>query len=165
HRRGAAPSAADAAAALDARQRAVAEHLLRRGVAATATTDPATGSVRVDYALTGPEPAVTIIIPTTDRIDLLKPCLAGLMNGTDYGNFEVIIVDCASAEPGTAEWLAEAAQDPRVRVIRREGMFNYSAANNLAAGEAKGDILLLLNNDTEVIRPNWLTQMVANLQR
>ena len=166
HRRGAPPvTTASTADALDARRRAVAEHLSRRGVAATATTDPTTGSVRVDYALTGPEPLVSIIIPTTDRIDLLKPCLAGLMSGTDYTNFEVIVVDCASVEPATAEWLARAAEDPRMRVIRREGTFNYSAANNLAAREAKGEILLLLNNDTEVIRPNWLTQMVANLQR
>ena len=163
HRRGREPAGSEEV--LEARRRAVTEHLARRGVAAKATADRLTGSVRVDYALAGPEPLVSIIIPTTDRVDLMGPCLRGVTSGTDYANFEVIIVDCASREPATVAWFAQAAEDPRVRVIRREGAFNYSAANNLAARQARGEILLLLNNDTEVICPKWLTQMVANLQR
>jgi GT2 family glycosyltransferase len=162
HRRGVADAAeADVAA----RARAVADHLQRRGLTACATPNASTGAVRVSYDLAS-APLVSIIIPTTDRIDLLEPCLAGLISGTDYANLEILIVDCASREPATAQWLAAAvARDARVRVIRREGLFNYSAANNLAARQAAGEILLLLNNDTKVIRPDWLTEMAANLQR
>jgi len=163
--RGAARGGPIGAAELEARRRAVEAHLQRRGVAAAVTAAPASESVRVNYELTGPEPMVSIIVPTTDRIDLLEPCLAGLLSGTRYDNFEVIVVDCASREPATLAWLETAARDPRIRVMRREGMFNYSAANNLAAREATGDILLLLNNDTEVIQPGWLVEMVAHLQR
>lgn len=152
-------------AELEARRRAVEEHVRRKGVTATVTVAPATSSVRVGYAAPAPEPMVSIIIPTTDRIDLLAPCLAGLLTGTRYDNFEVIIVDCASREAASLAWLEAAARDPRIRVLRREGLFNYSAANNIAARQARGDILLLLNNDTEVIRPEWLAEMVANLQR
>jgi GT2 family glycosyltransferase len=112
-----------------------------------------------------PAPKVSIIIPTTDRLDLLRPCLEGVLTRTDYPDLEVIVVDCASREPETAAWLEDAKRDPRLRLVRREGLFNFSAANNLAARSATGEVLLLLNNDTEVIEPGWLAILVGELMR
>ena len=153
------------AARLDARRRAVDDHLKRRGVAGEVNIEPDLGALRVRYPVDRPAPLVSIIIPTTNRVDLLDPCVASLLGQTDYPALEVIIVDCASRTPRAVKWLADIVRDPRVRVIRREGRFNYSAANNLAARDAKGEILLLLNNDTLVLGPHWLTEMVGQLCR
>jgi O-antigen biosynthesis protein len=150
---------------LEARRRAVSDHLQRRGVTGEVHIEPDHGALRVQYPVNRPEPLVSIIIPTTDRLDLLDPCVTSVLGQTDYPALEVIIVDCASRTPKALKWLADIVRDPRVRVIQREGRFNYSAANNLAARDAKGEILLLLNNDTAVLEPHWLTEMVGQLSR
>src|SRR5579875_1220095 len=111
------------------------------------------------------EPFVTVIIPTRDRSDLLARCLAGLLDATDYRNFEVLIVDNLSAEPATAALYRKIAADRRVRVLRYTQPFNFSLINNWAAQQAGGEILLFLNNDTEVIHGDWLRHLVANAVR
>ncbi len=104
-------------------------------------------------------PLVSIIIPTRDRVDLLNQCIDSLLR-TTYPAFEILIADNDSAEPETHAWLEAFENGHDHRVVPAPGPFNYSKVNNVAAAEAKGELILLLNNDTEVIEPGWLASMV-----
>jgi GT2 family glycosyltransferase len=106
-------------------------------------------------------PSISILIPTRDRRELLERCIDSIERQTDYHNYEIIIIDNESREATTLAYLDES----RHRVVRVAGAFNYSRLNNVGAREAKGDYLLLLNNDTEVLTPNWLTAMLEQAQR
>ncbi|MCW2396640.1 MULTISPECIES: glycosyltransferase family 2 protein [unclassified Sphingobium] len=108
-------------------------------------------------------PLVTIIIPTRNRVELLRICLEGVA-ATQYSNLEVIVVDNDSDDPETLSYL-DALDPTNVRVMRHSGAFNYSAINNRAAREARGQLLCLLNNDIEILDPNWLATMVIQAQR
>jgi glycosyltransferase involved in cell wall biosynthesis len=112
-----------------------------------------------------PQPLVTVIIPTKDRADLLSVCVDGILNKTDYSNIEILIVDHESKSPETLELFKKLDFDRRIRIIPFSGQFNYSAINNMAARKAKGSILALLNNDIEVLEPNWLSEMVSHAVR
>ncbi|MGE0742051.1 MAG: glycosyltransferase [Hyphomonadaceae bacterium] len=110
-------------------------------------------------------PLVSLIVPTRDRVSLLRACVDGLLNRTDYPNLEVLIVDNGSVEPETLAYLGEIAKDARVRVIADAGAFNFSRLNNLAAHAARGEIIGLINNDIVVVEPNWLSEMAALAMR
>ena len=105
-------------------------------------------------------PLVSIIIPTRDHLDLVIQCVESLAT-TSYPAFEILIVDNDSAEPETLEWFSNFDNGDDQRVIPAPGPFNYSKINNIGAAAAKGELLLLLNNDTEVIDPEWLSVMVG----
>jgi GT2 family glycosyltransferase len=115
----------------------------------------------------GPQPApkVSLIIPTRDRLDLLRRCIDSILSLTTYPNFEVVIVDNQSAEPATLEYLSGIQASARVRVISFDAPFNYSAINNHAVDQVDGEIIGLINNDIEVISPDWLEQMVKHAIR
>ncbi|MFC0408655.1 glycosyltransferase family 2 protein [Roseomonas elaeocarpi] len=151
----------------DSARRAVAEHLRRTGVgdAVVGNLEDMPAWVEVRRPLPAPLPLVSAIIPTRDRAGLLRTCVEGLLHRTDYPALEVIIVDNGSEEAETLALFRELSADARVRVLRIEGPFNYAALNNQAAAEARGEILLLLNNDIEVIEPGWLKAMVAHAVR
>jgi len=100
-------------------------------------------------------------MPMRNKPKLLETCVEGLLTKTDYKNLEIIIVDNDSDEPEALALLQRYAENPRIRVLPYRGKFNYSAINNAAVREAKGKFLVLLNNDIEVIHPDWLTVMVA----
>lgn len=117
---------------------------------------------RIIYDLHHPAPYVSIIIPTRDRADLLRTCTEGVLHETEYPHLEVLIVDNGTVEPDALKLLEGLAEDPRVKVIRQPGPFNWSALNNAAAAESSGDIILLLNNDIAVLRPDWLTVLVGH---
>jgi len=108
---------------------------------------------------------VSLIVPTRDRVDLLRTCVDGFLHQTDYSNLEVLIVDNDSEDPETKSYLAEIAGDPRVRVIPCPGPFNYSKLNNLAADQATGSVIGLMNNDLKIIHPDWLRIMVSHVVR
>ena len=112
-----------------------------------------------------PAPLVSVIIPTRDGAAMLEACAAGLLHRTDYPALELLILDNGSAAPETFALFDRLRQDPRVRILAAPGPFNYSALNNRAAAEARGEVLLLLNNDIEVIGPGWLGEMVGLLLR
>jgi glycosyltransferase involved in cell wall biosynthesis len=116
---------------------------------------------RVIRPVPHPAPLVSLIVPTRNRADLLGPCLDGLMNKTAYQPIEIIVVDHQSDERETLALLARVSADPRVRIMRYEGSFNFSAMNNRAVELARGELVALVNNDIEVIAPDWLTEMVA----
>jgi GT2 family glycosyltransferase len=110
------------------------------------------------------EKRVSIIIPTRDRADLLRVCLESLWHHTSYAHTEIIIVDNASCEAETMALFAQ-AREKGARVLEYPHPFNYSAMNNMAAQHATGEVLCFLNNDTEVITPDWLEQMLAILEQ
>lgn len=108
---------------------------------------------------------VSIIIPTRDMLHHLQRCVDCLLEKTLYQNFEILIVDNQSIEDETLIYLDKISQHLQVRVISYDEPFNYSAINNYAADFAKGEVLCLLNNDTEVISPDWLNVMLGQLQQ
>lgn len=113
-------------------------------------------------------PRVSVIIPTRNRADLLATCIAGL-EATDYPDLEVIVVDNDSDDAATLTFLealpARSLSDRALRVLRHPGPFNYSAINNRAVGEAQGALICLLNNDIEMLRPDWLAIMATQALR
>jgi GT2 family glycosyltransferase len=118
------------------------------------------GTVKVEWPLPDALPLVSIIIPTKDKLDLLRPCVQSVLERTDYDNFELVIVDNGSVEKPTLDYLAEVVENPKVRVVAYPGPYNFSAINNFAARQAVGSFLCLLNNDTEVVSSAWLTEMM-----
>jgi GT2 family glycosyltransferase len=117
------------------------------------------------FRLPDPAPLVSVIVPTRDRADLLAACAAGVLERTDYPALELLIVDNGSADPDAVALLAELDGTPRVRVLRRPEPFNFATLNNAAAADARGDVLVLLNSDTEVLHPDWLREMVSHAVR
>lgn len=111
----------------------------------------------------GALPPISVIVPTRNRVDLLRTCLDGL-GRTDYPDLEVIVVDNGSDDPATLAYL-DGLDPSRHRVLRQSGPFNFSALNNRAADQANGTLLCLLNNDIEVLTPDWLAIMARQSLR
>jgi len=152
--------------AREAARRAIADHARRRGMPGTVTACPENNeSHRFIHALPQPAPLVSIIIPTRDRVRLLKRCIESIRTVTNYEPFEIVVVDNGSVEPETLTFLREGEADNSIRVLVEAGPFNYSRLNNRAATKARGEILVFLNNDTEIDDPTWLTEMVSHAAR
>ncbi|MDI6026615.1 glycosyltransferase family 2 protein [Corticibacterium sp. UT-5YL-CI-8] len=148
----------------DAGKRALEEHLARTKT--DAKVEAVSGVVyRILHAVSEPQPLVSIIIPTRDRWELLRNCVDSIRQKTTYSQYEILIVDNDSVEPETKAYLAAAVSDPKVHVLPHRGAFNFSAINNSAVSQAKGSIVALVNNDIEVISPDWLTEMVSWAQQ
>jgi len=137
-------------------------HLARNGIAAEVTpTLP--GLWRVRYRLPDAPPLVSLIVPTRDAVALLRQCIESVLEKTAYPRYEILVVDNQSTDPEALAYLGKIAAYPAVRVLRYDRRFNFSAINNFAVRAASGDALCLLNNDTEVISPDWLDEMVGHL--
>lgn len=119
---------------------------------------------RIRHPLPLPPPLVSIIVPTRDKVNLLRACVQSIQQKTNYSNWELLIVDNGSVEPETHAYF-DTLNDSRIRVLRYDAPFNYSAINNYAATQAKGEVLALLNNDIEVISDDWLSEMVSHAIR
>jgi GT2 family glycosyltransferase len=146
--------------------RAVQEHLERTGQRARATVDARTpGWQRVRWDIPEKAPGVTAVIPTRDRLPLLRSCVEGLLSATDYENLHVLVVDNDSVEPATLEYLDSLRTGPRTSVLHVGGEFNYSAINNQAVADVTTPLTLLLNNDIEVESSDWLREMVGLISR
>jgi len=149
----------------EAGRRALAESLARRGIDATAEAGPYPNTYRVRRAIAA-DPLVSIIVPFRDKPELLSTCIRSLLRNTDYAHYEILGIDNASAEDATlAEMRTLQRLDARIRFVRYDAPFNYSALNNFAVRHARGEHLLLLNNDTEAIHPGWLGAMLEHSQR
>lgn len=121
---------------------------------------------RHHWSIPKPDPLVSLIIPTRDGYDILKTCVDSILKKTTYKNYEIIIVDNQSSEPKALQYMQNLEKNyQNVRILKYNKPFNYSAINNYAVTKAKGEILGLINNDTEVITPNWLTEMVSHAIR
>jgi GT2 family glycosyltransferase len=146
----------------EAALRAVSDHLDRRRERGKAIPHPVLPKwSRVVRTVPSPAPLVTLIVPTHDRADLLAMCADGLLKKTDYPEIELLIIDHASEQPATFALFEKLKLDSRVRIISHKGPFNYSAINNMAVAKARGSIIGLINNDIDVINPDWLSEMVS----
>jgi glycosyltransferase involved in cell wall biosynthesis len=150
--------------AMLAGEKALNEHLQRQGIIAKAELLDF-GMYRVSYALPDTPPMVSLIIPTRNRLQLLRQCVESILKKTSYPNYEILIVDNGSDDPATLQYFREIESEARVRVLRDDRPFNYSALNNAAVKVARGELVALINNDIEVISPEWLSEMVSHALR
>lgn len=148
--------------AFDAGKRAIEAQLERFGVEATVSYLKDLGFYRTTYSVVG-KPLVSIIIPNKDEVESLHKCLESIKKST-YTNYEIVIVENNSQGSRTFEYYNKIQSD-RIKVIYWKDEFNYSAINNFGVQHAKGDYMLLLNNDVEIITDNWLEEMLSNCQR
>lgn len=145
-----------------AARRAIAEHLDRTLVdAEVLPIENRAGNWRIRRKLPDPAPNVSIIVPTRNGGDVLRRCLESLEAKTDYPAFDVLVVNNQSDDPGTLALLEAARRHERRRVLDFNEPFNFSRLNNFAAQHVVGDVLLFLNDDTEVINPGWLREMAS----
>lgn len=147
--------------------KAVEDHLNRLGIQAKVEQSRRPFTYKVLYEVPQDEPLVSIIIPSKDHTDLLDQCLRSIFEKTTYRNFEVIIVENNSTDPRTFDYYETAAnRHPKnLRIIYWEAEFNFSKLMNFGASRAKGEYLLLLNNDTEVISPEWIERLLGIASR
>jgi GT2 family glycosyltransferase len=150
--------------AAEAGLQAVAAQLERLGNGARAEA-LSHGHYRVAWPLPAPPPKVSLVVPTRDRVELLRGCVQSVLANTRYPAFELVVVDNRSTDPEALAYLDALSQHPGVRVLRYDQPFNYSAINNWAVDRCDGAIIGLLNNDVEVISPGWLEEMVAHAVR
>lgn len=144
-------------------EKAVNDYLKRNNIAADA--EYYNDGYRVKYQLPTKLPLVSLIIPTRNGLQLIKQCIESIEEKTLYRNFEFIIVDNGSDDTDALAYFDTLKRNPNFTVLRDDRPFNYSQLNNLAARYANGDILGLINNDIEVISPEWLGEMVSHCLR
>lgn len=155
---------------LDAGQAALQRHLDRVAPGAKAEPGPFPPSFRVRWPLPEVPPLVSVLIPTRDQLPLLQRCIESVIEKTRYPAYEILIIDNGSETPEARSYLAaieakEAELGGRLRVVRQPGPFNFSAMNNAAARLARGEYLLLLNNDTAALHEDWLDEMMGHAVR
>ena len=144
---------------------AIQEHLDRIGVAATAETIPELAVQRVRYAIAEPHPLASILIPTRNGEKLVRQAVESIRAKTTYAPYEIVLVDNGSDDKSALAYFDSLARAGTIRLLRDPEPFNFSRINNYAAREAHGEYLVFLNNDVEVITPEWLTEMVSHAQR
>lgn len=144
--------------------RALEEALKRRNIKGEVLAGRFPGLFRIKRKIIG-NPGVSIIIPTKDHIDLLRRCIDSIRRRTLYDNYEIIIIDNNSKEQHTREYLASISKMHNISILKYDNSFNFSAINNYAAKYSYTEYLLFLNNDTEVISPEWISAMLEHAQR
>ena len=140
-------------------EHALNEHLQRVGIKACAKL--VGHGYRVHYELPSPIPLATLLILTRDKCDFLERCIESILKKTEYSSYEILVVDNGSREHETLDYFAHLQRRHVAKVIRDDGDFNFSRLNNLGVRSAKGEILVLMNNDLEVIDKYWLAEMVS----
>jgi glycosyltransferase involved in cell wall biosynthesis len=143
--------------AVNATQRSLADHLARNGISGLIKPTRSLNYFEVRYLVAEPAPLVSIIIPTRDRVDLLRPCVHSLVGHTAYAAYEIVVADNESADPEARAFLRHLEETGIARVLSCPGEFNYSAIVNKAVDAARGEVICILNNDTEVIHEDWLS--------
>lgn len=149
----------------EAGRRVLEAHLARNGISGEVFGVPAAGGYRIRYAIPADAPLVSIVIPTRDGLELLRRCIGSIRRLCSYPHHEIIVVDNQSRDPAMLAYLDELAGDAGTAVLRYDRPFNYPAINNLAVRCAHGKVLCLLNDDTEVITPGWLEEMLGLLHQ
>lgn len=151
--------------AYTAAKKALKDSMNRRGIEIEDVLDgfwPA--SYRIKRKIKG-NPEVTIIIPTKDKMEILKTCIDSIINKTTYKNYKILLVDNQSTEDKTINYYDELKNNSKIRIIEYDKPFNYSAINNFAVSQCDSEYILFLNNDIEVISDEWLAAMLEQAQR
>ncbi len=144
--------------------KALKDSLKRRKIKGEVSVGLFPGSFRVKYDIID-NPLVSIIIPTKDKREYIERCISSVLSKTTYDNYEIIIVDTGSTEQDTLEYYETIKNNPKIRFVYWKKPFNYSSVNNFGVKHSKGEYLLLLNNDTEVITHDWIEGMLEHAQR
>lgn len=144
--------------------RALKDYCEQEKIEATVENGLWPGSFRLNRKILG-KPKVSILIPFKDKPAFLKKCVSSILNKTSYDNFEIILINNRSSQAETIGFLKSMEDEASVKVVEYDNEFNFSAINNFAARYASGSHLLFLNNDTEVINPDWLAAMLSHSQR
>lgn len=152
--------------AIDAAKNAVAAHLTSCGFDGFKIESSRAFETifRIRYKLLS-DPLVSIIIPNKDHVDDLRRCIESILEKTSYDNYEIIIVENNSVTNEITEYYESISKHPNIKVVKFEGKFNYSAINNYGVSFAKGEHIILLNNDTEVITRSWIEELLMYSQR
>ena len=151
--------------AYEAGRKAVREHYQRLGIDAKVEMTERPGWYRSHVKVQG-NPLISVIIPNKDHTDDLELCLFSMTRKSTYRNYEILIVENNSEKEETFEYYRKLPDRyPKARVLTWEKEFNYSAINNFAAKEAKGEYLLFLNNDVEILTLDWMEEMLQNCQQ
>lgn len=151
--------------AYEAGRKAVREHYQRLGIDAKVEMTERPGWYRSHVKVQG-NPLISVIIPNKDHTDDLELCLFSMTRKSTYRNYEILIVENNSEKEETFEYYRKLPDRyPKARVLTWEKEFNYSAINNFAAKEAKGEYLLFLNNDVEILTPDWMEEMLQSCQQ
>ncbi|RDS83400.1 glycosyltransferase family 2 protein [Dyella psychrodurans] len=146
--------------------RALQDHLRRLGTAAEVMEiEGLLGLFRVRHPVPDDQPMVSIVIPTRDKMELLRRCVDSILERTTYKNYEIVVVDNQSSEDASLDYLRSISEYPRVRILKHDHPFNYSRINNEAVKHCHGKLICLLNNDIEVITPGWLEELVGHALR
>lgn len=116
------------------------------------------GVLRYQWA---PNPElVSIIIPTKNNFEVLQRCIESILSKTAYQSYEIILMDDHSSDPRVLDYYQQMQNNPQIRIHHNQEPFNFNRVNNRGAGIAQGSILVFLNNDTEVLEPDWLEELV-----
>ncbi len=152
--------------AIEAAKGAIAEHLRQHGFSdfKIESTRACETIFRIRYRILGC-PKISVIIANKDHKEDLRRCVESILDKSTYQNYEIIIVENNSVTPEITAYYAELERNPKVRIVNYKGAFNYSAINNLGVSKAEGEYILLLNNDTEVITPSWMEELLMYAQR
>jgi GT2 family glycosyltransferase len=142
-------------------EQSLRDHLVRRDIAAEVKPGPQFGTRTVVYPLHR-TPFVSILIPTRDHLELIKSCIDSLLEKTEYQNYEVLILNNDSQDLEVIDYFEAIRSHPKIRILDYPYPFNFSAICNFGANQAKGELLVLLNNDTEIIEGQWLGEMVRH---
>lgn len=150
---------------IEAAKGALAAHLKRVGLSGVVEDSAALSTYHIKYEIAG-NPKISVVIPNMDHADTLRECLESIFKYTTYDNYEIIIVENNSKDDETFAYYETLKQNPRIKLVTWDGIFNYSAINNYGVRTAAaGDYILLLNNDITVITPDWLQEMLMFAQR
>jgi glycosyltransferase involved in cell wall biosynthesis len=122
------------------------------------------GNYHIKYKING-SPMVSIIIPTKDKIGVLKRCIDSILSKSSYENYKILLVDNQSIEDKTFSYYDTIKDNSRIDILYYDKSFNYSAINNYAVSHADTDYIIFLNNDTEIITPDWIQTMLEFAQR
>ena len=151
--------------AYEAGRKAIQEHYRRLGISASVENTKYYGIYRTRYELLKKD-KISIIILNKDHIDDLNKCVQSIIKKSTYDNYEIIIAENNSTEKETFQYYEQLmAMDSRIKIVTWEGEFNFSAINNFAVKHATGEYFILLNNDIEVISPDWMEEMLGYCQR
>ncbi len=145
-------------------QKALKEYLSKMGIEADLEMGAGITNYRIKYKFNS-YPKVSIIIPFKDKYELLKRCIKSIINRSSYKNYELILVSNNSTEKSLIGYLEKIKQIPFIKIIEYNESFNYSKINNYAVKYSDGDVLLFLNNDTEIISEDWLESMLGHVLR
>lgn len=152
--------------AIEAAKGAVAAHLTAQGFKNFEITSTKAFETifQIKYEILG-NPKVSIVIPNKDHPEDLTRCISSILERTTYDNYEIIVVENNSVSEEIFAYYKKIQENPAIRVITYEGGFNYAKINNLGVSRANGEYVLLLNNDTSVITPDWIEELLMYAQR